>query len=281
MRCLLPALALIGLLSPAFAADYQLPTLRGTETFVPAYPTYFAWDGLYAGGHLTYGNANADFSSSTQPLLAMALRVLTFEQEFQPSAIQILGVSDVGGAGLGGFLGYNAQFENAVVGFEFNYTRTGFSAVAPSYPIGRLTGVLSNGRQYNFLLNGSGSVHTTDVGVLRVRAGYVAGSFMPYLTLGLAAGRADLALSVSCSCQEVTPNPNNPNVPLGVLDFSFAQSQSKNSAYLFGWAGGGGLDFALTQSIFARAEYEYVQWAPVWKITSHLQFGRVGLGVRF
>jgi opacity protein-like surface antigen len=281
MRFLLPALGLIGLLSPAFAADYALPTLRGTETFVPAYPTYFGWDGFYAGGHLAYGNANADFTNSTQPLLALALRNLTFEQEFRPSGIQVLGVSDVRGAGLGGFVGYNVQYDNAILGFEFNYTHMDFTAGAPDYPIGRLTGALSNGKQYNFLLTGNGTVHTTDAGVFRLRAGYVAGSFMPYLTLGLAAGRADLALSVSCACQEVTPNPNNPNAPLGVIDFSFTQGQSKDSAYLFGWAGGGGLDFALTQYIFARAEYEYIQWSPVWRITSHLQFGRVGLGVRF
>ena len=46
MRRLLIALGLIGLFSPAFAADYGLPrydppTLRGSDTFVPAYPTYF------------------------------------------------------------------------------------------------------------------------------------------------------------------------------------------------------------------------------------------------
>jgi outer membrane immunogenic protein len=281
MRWLLPALGLIGLSSTALAADYDLPTLRGSDMFVPASPTYFSWDGFYVGGQLAYGNANADFTNSTQSLLSFAMRDLVFEQEAQPSTIQLLGPSDVGGTGIGGFVGYNAQFDNAILGLEFNYTHTGFDAVAPDSPIGRLTGVLSNGSQYNFYLTANGSMHTTDVGVLRARAGYVVGNFMPYITVGAAAGRADLALSVSCSCQQVTPNPNNPNLPPSVIDFSFTQGQSKNAAYLFGYTGGFGVDFALTQNIFARAEYEYIAWSPVWAISSHVQFGRVGLGAKF
>ena len=280
MRRLLAVLALIGLSLPASAADYELPTLRGTDTFVPAYATYFGWDGFYAGGQLTYGNANSDFTNSTQNLLAFALRDLVFEQEAQPSTVTLLGPSDTGAAGLGGFVGYNVQYDNAVVGMEFNYTHTGFNSVSPQFPIGRLTGVLSNGKQYNFYLTGSGTMHTTDVGVLRARAGYVVGNFMPYLTVGAAVGRADLDVSVSCSCQEITPNPN-PALPPSVIDFSFTQGKSKDSAYLFGFAGGGGLDYALTQNIFVRAEYEYISWSPVWQITSHLQTGRVGLGVKF
>ena len=281
MRCLLAALGLIGLLSPAFAADYELPTLRGTDTFVPAYPTYFGWDGFYAGGQLTYGNANSDFTNSTQNLLAFALRDLVFEQEAQPSTVTLLGPSDTGAAGLGGFVGYNVQYDNAVVGMEFNYTHTGFNSVSPQFPIGRLTGVLSNGKQYNFYLTGSGTMHTTDVGVLRARAGYAVGNFMPYLTLGAAVGRADLAVSVSCSCQEITPADPVARTPASFIDFSFTQGKSKDAAYLFGFAGGGGLDYALTQNIFVRAEYEYISWSPVWQITSHLQTGRVGLGVKF
>jgi outer membrane immunogenic protein len=281
MRWLLPALGLMGLSSPAFAADYELPTLRGTQTFVPAYPTYSNWSGFYAGGQLTYGNANADFTNSTQSLLAFALRDLVFETEAQPSSIPVLGAANTGAAGLGGFVGYNFQFDNAIVGLEFNYTHTGFNAAAPDSPIGRLTGALSNGKQYDFFLTANGTMNTTDVGVLRTRLGYVAGNFMPYITIGAAVGRADLALSVSCSCQEITPADPVRKTPASFIDFSFTQGQSKNAAYLFGYSGGLGLDFALTQNIFARAEYEYIQWSPIWQISSHLQTARVGLGARF
>jgi opacity protein-like surface antigen len=73
MRCLLAALGLIGLLSPAFAADYELPTLRGSDMFVPATPTYFSWQGFYAGGQLSYSSASADFSGASAPLIAFSL----------------------------------------------------------------------------------------------------------------------------------------------------------------------------------------------------------------
>src|SRR5258708_10578282 len=49
MRCLLAALGLIGLLTPAVAADYELPTLRGSQMFIPAAPAYFSCERPYAG----------------------------------------------------------------------------------------------------------------------------------------------------------------------------------------------------------------------------------------
>ncbi|MGO9633986.1 MAG: outer membrane protein [Steroidobacteraceae bacterium] len=69
MRRLLVAVGLMGLLSPAFAADYQLPILGGPVPTLPvsSTPTYvvgpppirvFTWTGCYVGGHA--GGASAD-----------------------------------------------------------------------------------------------------------------------------------------------------------------------------------------------------------------------------
>jgi opacity protein-like surface antigen len=289
MRCLLPAwfaglfaaLGLIGLLSPALAADYEPPVLRGSDMFVPAYPHYYRWDGAYAGGHLSYGNASVNFAGSTQPLFALPLRNLAFEQQFHASSVTVLGAVDTNSAGIGGFVGYNAQFDDAVVGLEFNYTHSDFNAIAPSNPIARLTGVLSNGKAYAFAFDAKGSTRITDFGLFQVRAGYAAGRFMPFATLGLAVGRADVALSVSCSCQELTPNPSPPPPFSSSVDFSFTQSQGKNSALLWGYTGGAGFEWALTPTIFARADYEYIQWQPLSEISAHLNIGHVGFGVRF
>jgi outer membrane immunogenic protein len=275
------ALGLIGLLSPALAADYDPPVLRGSDMFVPAYPHYYRWDGAYAGGHLSYGTGNVNFAGATQPLFALPLRNLVFEQQFQASTITVLGAADTASLGIGGFVGYNAQFDDAVVGLEFNYTHSNFDATAPSNPIARLTGVLSNGKAYAFAFDANGSARITDFGLFQVRAGYSAGRFMPFATLGVAVGRADEAVSVSCSCQELTPNP--PPAPgfSSSVDFSFTQSQGRSSAVLWGYTGGAGFEWALTPTIFSRVDYEYIQWQPFSRVSAHLNIGHLGFGARF
>jgi outer membrane immunogenic protein len=120
MRRLLAALGLIGLSFPAFAADYELPTLRGTQTFVPAYPTYFSWQGAYAGGQLSYTSASANFSGATQPLVAFSLRQSVLGAVATPDQWQVLGRRDAGAAGFGGFVGYNVQWDYAIIGVELN-----------------------------------------------------------------------------------------------------------------------------------------------------------------
>src|SRR5271165_346614 len=99
MRCLLAAwfaawfavLGLIGLLSSASAADYELPTLRGSDMFIPAPPTYFSWQGFYAGGQVSYTSANVDFSTATQPLVAYSLRNSTVLAQMSPDQWPVLG----------------------------------------------------------------------------------------------------------------------------------------------------------------------------------------------
>jgi outer membrane immunogenic protein len=285
MRCTLAALGLIGLLSPAFAADYELPNLRGSQTFVPAFPTYFNWQGFYAGGQLTYSSASTNFSAAPQPLIAFSLRELALEAIATPDKWQVLGSRDTGAAGFGGFIGYNIQWDNAIIGLEFNYTHSSLNSVAPHSPLERVVG--ANGLIYDVVLDASGSVHISDFATTRTRLGWAIGNFMPYATLGFAFGRADLAVSSIVFGTQTdpgtqVPNPNPPPATIPqVVPFLFTQSQSKNGAYLYGYSGGAGLEFALTNNIFARGEYEYIQWQRFWVITSSMHNFRAGLGVKF
>ena len=85
MRRLFVAFGLMGgLLSPTFAADYDLPVLRGTEPVAPVMTvgpaTFTRWSGFYFGGDFSYSFSQADFSTATQPLLAFSLRNLTLEE---------------------------------------------------------------------------------------------------------------------------------------------------------------------------------------------------------
>lgn len=283
MRRLLVALGLVGLISPALAADYDLPTLRGTDLFVPAFPTYPHWDGFYFGGQLSYGNFHADFTSGTQQLFAIPLRNTTFLAEAHPDTIPLVGTVERGAGGVGGFVGYNWQFDQAIVGLEFNYIHSDFAGGAPSFPIGLQTGTLSNGLVYRFFLDGAGMLRVTDIGELRTRFGYAYGAFMPYVTLGLASARADTLISVSCTCLQLVPSKNPPPQfdPTQTVDFSFTNSFSKSGAYLWGYSGGTGIEWALTQNLFARADYEYISLSAISKVSSHLNIAHLGLGVKF
>jgi outer membrane immunogenic protein len=284
MRRLLAALGLIGLLNPAFAADYELPTLRGSSTFVPAYPTYFSWQGFYAGGQASYTSASTNFVASTQPLVAFSLRNTTVQAQMLPDQWAVLGSRDTGAPGFGGFLGYNFQWDSAIIGLELNYTHSSLDAGAPSSPLARrqTVGALID----DVSLDASGSLHISDFATTRARLGWAIGNFMPYAALGFAFGRADVAVSTLVTVQETDPNFPNPAPPPATIRrvvnvFTFPENRSKNGAYLYGYSGGAGLDFALTQNIFARGEYEYIQWQRFWSITAAMHNFRAALGVKF
>ena len=71
------------------------------------------------------------------------------------------------------------------------------------------------------------------------------------------------------------------NCAAALGQFTAANTQSKNGAFLYGLAGAGGLDYAFTDSIFARGEYEYIQWGRFWGISPSMHNFRAALGVKF
>jgi outer membrane immunogenic protein len=278
------ALGPIGLLSPAIAADYDLPILRGSDTFVPAYPTYSSWQGAYAGVQAGYSSASADFGRATQPLVAFSLQQLALLSQMNPDQWQVLGSSSVGAGGFGGFVGYNMQWDNVVIGLELNYTHSSFEFDPPSTPLTRRQTV--NGLIDDVSIDASGRMHISDFATTRARFGWAIGHFMPYGAIGIALGRADVALATVANVTE--SDPNNPNPPPALLpvprvvgQLSASNSMSKNGAFMYGFSGAAGLDFALTQNIFARVEYENIQWARFFSISTSMQNFRAGLGVKF
>ena len=50
---------------------------------------------------------------------------------------------------------------------------------------------------------------------------------------------------------------------------------------IVGYAAGGGLEVALTQNIFVRGEYEFIDFQRPWQIATTMHNFRAGLGVRF
>jgi opacity protein-like surface antigen len=276
MRRLLSAFALAGLASQAPAAD--LPVLQPPSAYVPAYPVYFRWEGFYVGGQVTGGDSNSDFSHATQAPIAFSLRELALEVQGQPSTWPVLGQGDSRAVGFGAYTGYNLQFDNAIIGWDLSYTRSSFSLFAPSSPLERV--LVVNGYTYDTTVSATGSINVQDFATLRARLGWAIDNYMPYATLGLAAGRADITLTTDVRGTQTGPNPSPPPATL-TIPFDFPTTISKNSTFLFGYAGGGGLEVAFTPHLTGRIEYEYIQWAPVFQISSHLHMARLGLGYKF
>jgi opacity protein-like surface antigen len=73
---------------------------------------------------------------------------------------------------------------------------------------------------------------------------------MPYGFIGFEVGRASIARSASVFISAVDANPGcvgPPDVCLPPYSFSQSESDIKNNAFAYGWAAGGGMDWALTR----------------------------------
>lgn len=263
----------------AFAADLDMDTLRGPLTVGPA--AFTRWEGFYAGGQFDYSSGNADFSKATQPLIAnsgqnLFLVNLAHIDQWTP----LNSNANATATGFGGFVGYNTQWQDLVVGVEANYTHANFTTVATATPIDR---IISAGGYTNLVnMTGSGSLSITDFGSLRARFGYVFNNFLPYGFAGLALGRGSYMVTADAAVQQSTTGvvPCTPS-PTTCVDFDVGGSNSKSNTLLYGFAVGGGFDMAVTQNVFLRAEYEFVQFAPVANITATISSVRAGAGFKF
>src|SRR2546423_14813826 len=105
--------------SKGHAADYDFPTLRGSDNFVPAFSGACCsrWAGIYVGGQLGAGVTSVDFSQATQSIIAQMLQVSALEDEGQVSTWQTLGKTDTRGRSWGGFIGYNNSWGDVGLGF--------------------------------------------------------------------------------------------------------------------------------------------------------------------
>ncbi len=283
MRRVICALTVLALASPAFAADVDLDILGGSQPVGPA--TFTRWSGFYVGGQLSYGDANADFSGATQPLVAFSLRETALESSDFVSTWPVLGRGSNDAVGYGGFVGYNTQWQDVVLGLEGNYTHTDFATSASVSPLvggaGRI--VTAGSSQYSVNLTGTGQLEITDYASLRARAGWVLGNVLPYGFAGLVIGRGSYSVTTEVYGQQNSATPANFPCALGptCVPYDFSNSAGQNGALLYGFSVGGGLDWALTQNIFLRGEFEYVQFAPVSGIVASITSAHVGAGLKF
>jgi opacity protein-like surface antigen len=286
MRSTVCWLAVCGLVAfaseRAIAADPGYPVLRGSNTYEIGPPSYRDWSGFYVGGHAGYANTIVNFTEGVGAQVANILRFTTIQNEFQPSNWASLPKQNVIKPTFGAFIGYNVQFEDTIVGVEANYNRTSVKTSAAD-TITRVVDT-SDGYSNTVTVAGRGTVHLTDYGTLRARAGWIYNGFVPYGFAGVAIGRADVQRSASVMITGIDADPGcvgPPNVCLPPYAFAASLSDTKNNAYAWGWTLGAGVDWLVFGNVFLRGEFEYVSFPNLKNVDIAVSTVRVGAGVKF
>ncbi|HUZ33621.1 MAG TPA: outer membrane beta-barrel protein [Xanthobacteraceae bacterium] len=287
LRLISCALGIFAALTPAFAEDFPSPPIPpiaavppGSFSVGPA--TFTRWSGFYLGGDFNYTSTLANFSNATGPLIAASLQDTVVQTQYAPSQLQTLGQASASAFGYGGFVGYNAQWQDVITGIEATYTHTSLSVSSSSSGIVSRSFTPPAGGVTSVAVGPStGRFDLTDYGEIRGRAGYVVGNLLPYGFVGVVVGIGNYSVStnVDASCTDATTAPYTP--VFTCQGFPLTPSTGQDNALLYGLSIGGGLEWALTPNLFLRSEVEYIQFASISSISVSLFTGRVGVGFKF
>ncbi|MDR7036220.1 opacity protein-like surface antigen [Methylobacterium sp. BE186] len=303
------ALGLCGI-SGAQAADLDYGILRGPEYDAPV--PVIDWSGIYFGAQAGYTSAAMNFGRDVyKPIVGNALRSTYFESTLSASDLLLGGSRRVDGTSFGGFAGINYQFDETVLGLEVDYTRFEQTA-AVSDRIGR-SSTGTDGWLHGVNLDGKSTTRIEDYGTIRGRAGYAFGNFLPFVTGGLAIGRAQISDSVgiqayeydqaavrsnaaltdkslaipvgrtgyaSFNSQYPDPNTSPPGATQSTLRPAVVYNQDKTKV-VGGVTLGAGLEYALTQNIVLRGEYQWVLFNDFDGHKANLNTVRGGAAVKF
>jgi outer membrane immunogenic protein len=289
--------------APAWAADLDYGVLRGPE-YEPAAPVV-DWSGLYFGAHAGYTSASNGFRNVYQEMISDALHDTTAESIFNASTLLRTQSVRAGGTSFGGFAGVNYQFDETVLGLEVDYTS--FGKVGISSDSRSIFRLLDSGDYQAVSFRGKSSTQIDDFGTIRARAGYALGNFLPYVTGGLAIGRALITDRVDYQYYGYSQTTYTSNLTAlagqkaNVSNFGYARFSQTNptigtgetvaadrvplirakTKVVAGIALGAGLEFALTQNIVLRGEYQYVLFNDFDGHKANINTVRGGAAVKF
>jgi opacity protein-like surface antigen len=266
-RWLLCGVAFVGMGLEASAADMP-DFLRGSSPVI-AMPAAPRWDGFYVGGHVGWSVPGIDFANSTTDIEAVVRRGGATSVSSSP-----LGNNDTTFTHFGAFAGYQQQWDGAVVGLEGTYNWFDKSVGA----INSVTGNFgSSPDALVYSAAGSATARIIDYGTIRMKGGWAASSFfMPYATFGVAIGRMDITRAAL-----ITPTATAATPPGTIVPAPFTVSEVLKNQIGYGYAAGVGVDFCLMANVFARLEYEYVQFPDFHGLNAHMHNVRAGAAYKF
>lgn len=275
MRRIVLAVMMAAAVQGAQAADYpeDLPVLRG---MLRESPRYVRWQGFYVGGQVGYGASDMNFTGSNKAMTERLLANTIIENEMQVSQWPLfIGKASEKRSVFGGFLGYNSQWGDVVLGVEASYIHAKFNGNSTA-SASRISGAaLSDGNFHVASATSTGAMEITDMGTIRGRAGYVYGNFLPYLFGGVALGNANITRSVTVSDRWGLTQAD----ALAAAPVTLSAKDTQGNHLLVGYSAGAGVDMMLFGNIFARAEYEYVRFSG--SIDTNVSTVRGGLGYKF
>lgn len=259
-------------LAPTIAGAADYPVLRGsqTEDMPPTASEVFGarsinWSGVYFGGGAGMARTKFDpgpYAAGKQ--IGNLTRDLAQIYRYQTFNNPVAALTNESGASYFGFAGYNAAFDDAVVGIEVDYTRHnhGYHGIGVATTAGPLVTGLP-------MIPGIVNVtqRVDDYASIRLRGGYAIGNFLPFASIGLAAGRGTSAAAFT---------PAAPIYPLTAP----IRAESKNTN-MYGITAGVGVDAALAENIFLRAEYLFTRFANFEGTVVDINNVRVGAGLKF
>jgi opacity protein-like surface antigen len=264
------ALAMLSLsaalpMAPAMAADMLPPV----PTLEEATHSDFSWEGLYGGIHAGAGTANFTNQDDLPGLvnqvwapiglsgLASVAAVDTKSSDNQPL--------------VGAFIGYNRTFDDAVVGIELGYNHWFSNLQGDSTN----AGVITNNAGAITRLNWSAQ-QTSRLGDyldLRLRGGWAWDRVLFYGTLGVVVANQKVTTSYQADATQTVGG--------NTTFYSPSPGYVANSGWNYGFSAGLGVDVAVFDNVFARAEYEYVGMASFKGTSVSAHIGRVGLGIKY
>jgi hypothetical protein len=244
MRRLVCGLLLAGVAAPALAGDFDNSWLRGSSTDVPLPRPYARRSGLYGGGQVSAdfhgvgfnndGNSTIAQFKSTDPVLA----AVAINQMHPLGSLTTTGLS------YGGFVGYNYQIDDIVLGIELDLSHAASTTTANQNQAAT-SGQLANGTitqngqtttasgllpeppgGANPPVNGFQTITSTilyiptsvttqntataslrDYSTARIRGGWAYDNFLPYVAVGLSVARIDSTQTVLANYVGKAPPP--------------------------------------------------------------------------
>lgn len=238
----------------------------------------FTWEGLYGGIHAGYGTADFKAGDTATELATQAYNASIAQDLATSIAYLPNNLSDQQPL-VGAFIGYNRQFDDAVVGveLEFNHFFNSMEGSA-SYSDAkrRDRGTATDQVAYT----ASTSAELGDYLNLKFRGGWAVGNFLPYAFVGAVVARQRVVGNYQSTYQE---NVLNGNGTVGAIisgPTAHNASYDKNG-FNWGLSLGAGIDMALTQNLLVRAEYQYVGMAQFRGVSTTAHTGRIGIGFKY